>query len=330
MAEETKVELLMTEPIDIVRVTEDIDELTKKNSESNEGEKVNASTSRDEERQIDRSSSITTENPSFDDDRSSALKDETLKERVIDPMKDEENTEEKTVQNVDTSEKKSASETRVEGESNGRVVEDSTEKKDPVDVEYQRMSQEKIEIIKDVDEEEVCLRRGGSSGALSRSDSFSVKEEIEKIERQIKALESKNALERENVEDNARHDSAMTSPRLSIQENRQHFFENIVTNDRSGVKIEFKELPREQKDIHVVRLTDAPMPMAEPGEPVKVIELHISEPIRHRPELLDKVNPIPKPRRQNAFSLKDVSEFRLPKDENTSPEESNDKRGKSF
>lgn len=195
-----------------------------------------------------------------------------------------------------------------------------------VNVEYERMSQENIEIIKDTELEcdEINLRTKGS--ALSRSNSFSVKEEIEKIEKQIQALESKEAASLEM--DDMYHDD-LTNTRLSIQANRRHFFENMVDGPSGPIKLEFKQLPREQTDIHVVKLTDLPMPVAMPREPVKVIELHISEPIRHKPELLDEVNPIPKPRRHSALSLKDESEIRHLKDEKGSSE-NHDKRGKSF
>jgi len=200
-------------------------------------------------------------------------------------------------------------------------AENSTE--DFVNVEYERMSPEKIEIIKDTDlDDEVNLRT--KSSALSRSDSFSVKEEIEKIERQIKALESKEA---SKEMDNAYHDDS-TSTRLSIQTNRRNFFENMVDGPSGPIKLEFKQLPREQTDIHVVRLTDQPLPVTVPRDPVKVIELHISEPIRHKPELLDEVNPIPKPRRHSALSLKDESDRHLKNEDSSS--ENHDKRGKSF
>lgn len=302
--------------------------MTKKNCESNEKEQLNENSLREEEEQTGSPSKIT-ENASSDN----IAKDETCeisKNCAVKNVKEAEISEEKIAQNSDgTSEITSESEAKVEVESSKPIVENSTEKEAAVNVEYERTSQEKIEIIKDVDEEEVCLRRGGSSSTLSRSDSFSVKEEIEKIERQIKALESKNASkECESFNENACHNSALTSPRLSIQANRRHFFEDMVANGQSGVKIEFGELPREQKDIHMVRLTDAPVPTAAPREPVKVIELHISEPIRQRPELLDEVNPIPKPRRHSALSLKDASESSLSRDESESPE-NGDNRKKS-
>lgn len=182
--------------------------------------------------------------------------------------------------------------------------EQSKKEEGDIHVEYCRTSQKNIEIIKDVDQtnslelDDISLRRKSSSSTLSRNDSFSVKDEIEKIEKQIKALETKNASKNCSEEKNIRN---------SIQENRRHFFQNMVEtdNDKDPIKIEFKEFPKEQKDIHVVRLNDSPIPVIAPREPVKVIELHISEPIRRKPEILEDVNPIPKPRRHSALNLND-------------------------
>ncbi|XP_011869588.1 PREDICTED: uncharacterized protein LOC105562983 [Vollenhovia emeryi] len=311
--ETSKLELQITEPIDIARVTEDIGEMKKTCEELNEV----SPRKEKEQTQLD---------PKIEDNIMKNI-EET---ETCDISKEEERkspSEEKTTLNTDETSKKTESETRINEKSN-IIAKDSIEK-DPVDIEYRRASQEKMEIIKDVDQEsdEVCLRKKGSSSTLSRSNSFSVKEEIEKIEKQIKELESKHASkEQENIDD-LYQDDPLTSTRLSIQENRRHFFENMVDGPSGPVKLEFKKLPREQKDIHVVRLTDSPIPLAASRDPVKVIELHISEPIRHKPELLDEVNPIPKPRRHSALSLKDASESRS-KDENKNLNE--DKRGKSF
>lgn len=234
------------------------------------------------------------------------------------------NIEKINAQNVNEISKETEDEVRIEKEVN--KINDSVEKKNPVEVKYSRSSQEKIEIIKDINqepqEEEVELRKKILSGTLSRSNSFSVKQEIEKIEKQIKALESKNvSQEEENINE------PIIDSRLSIQANRKHFFENMVDKP-SDIKIEFKKLPREQKDIDTVRLTDSPIPIVVPREPIKVIELHISEPIKHKPEFLDEVNPIPKPRRHSALSL-NMSENKLARDESKNVEV-NDKRGKSF
>ncbi|EFN81725.1 protein bangles and beads [Harpegnathos saltator] len=320
VAEATNVQLQIVEPIDIARVTENLDELTKKNCEPQEDKPARENALREEEEQTELCPKITV---------STSPDGIADSDDVADDVKEKDDSSgKKIVQSAaDKAPEEVEPETKAEEKTNEPAAEEdlAEQRDDSVDVEYQRTSQEKIEIIKDTSEEEVCLRRGGSSGTLSRSDSFSVKEEIEKIEKQIKALESKNAWkEQEQAED-----EALTSPRLSIQANRRHFFENMVSNgQQSGVKIEFKELPREQKDIHVVRLTDAPQPVAAPREPVKVIELHISEPIRQKPELLNEVNPIPKPRRHSALSLNDVSESRRSNENNGSPQE--DKRGKSF
>lgn len=236
--------------------------------------------------------------------------------------------EERSACNSDETLEKVELEMKVEEKTN-TTIEDPIEK-DPVNIEYARTSQEKLEIIKDVDQEsdEVCLRKKDSSDMLTRSDSFSVKEEIEKIEKQIKALESRNktSKEQETIDNDACHDDQVTNTRLSIQTNRRHFFENMVDSPSGPIKLEFKKLPCEQKDIHIVRLTDPPIPVAAPRDAVKVIELHISEPIRHKPELLDEVNPIPKPRRHSALSLKDIPESRLSKNENKSLGD-NGKRG---
>jgi len=232
--------------------------------------------------------------------------------------------EEKIILNSDDRTEKTESEMRINEKSNKKqsniITKDSIEK-DFMDIEYRITSQEKIEIIKNIDQEsdEVCLRKKGSSSTLSRSDSFSVKEEIEKIERQIRALESKNVSKEQEDIDDICCDDPITSTRLSIQANRRHFFENMVDGPSGPIKLEFKKLPR---------LTDPPIPIAASRDPVKVIELHISEPIRHKPELLDEVNPIPKPRRHSALSLRDTSESRS-QDENKSLKD-NDKRGKSF
>ncbi|KMQ89138.1 cue domain-containing protein 5-like isoform x1 protein [Lasius niger] len=325
-SETIKIELQITEPIDITKTTENIDEITKKSCEE-----LNEKSPEKEEDEI--LSKI--EDTSSDDIAKSTAKDETcevLKDCVPEVNGKKDSSEEGSACNPVRTSEKVELETQVEKKSNKEqsnitITEEDPIEKDPVDIEYSRTSQEKIEIIKDVDQEsdEVCLRKKDSSSTLSRCDSFSVKEEIEKIEKQIKALESKNASkEQEKIDD-----QEVTSARLSIQANRRHFFENMVDSPSGPIKLEFKKLPCEQKDIHVIRLTDPPIPVAAPRDAVKVIELHISEPIRHRPELLDEVNPIPKPRRHSALSLRDASESGLSKNGNESPED-NGKRGGSF
>lgn len=264
-----------------------------------------------------------------DDIAKSSSKDETcevLKDCCVLEVNEKKDLLERSACNSDGTSEKVELETKVEEKSDKEqsniIIEDPIEK-DPVDIEYSRTSHENIEIIKDVDQEcddEVCLRKKDLSSMLLRSDSFSVKEEIEKLEKQIKALENKNASKDQEKIDDACHDDQVTSTRLSIQANRRHFFENMVDSPSGPIKLEFKKLPCEQKDIHVVRLTDPPIPVAAPRDAVKVIELHISEPIRHKPELLNEVNPIPKPRRHSA-SLRNVSDSTLSKNGNKSSED---------
>ncbi|EZA61548.1 hypothetical protein DMN91_004313 [Ooceraea biroi] len=319
----SKTELQIADTIDIVRATENIDEMTKKSCE----EELNEKSSRDEEEQI-KSDPESLEGMSKSDGK--IEKNETCK--ISEDCKPEteecENSPElgSSSYNPDENSEKPGREKQTQEESKeeqSSIAADSIEQ-DSVNVEYERTSQEKLEIIKDIDQDsdEVCLRKKGS---LSRSDSFSVKEEIEKIERQIKALESRQ--EQESIDD-AHDDESAASGRLSIQANRRHFFENMVDGPSGPVKLEFKTLPCEQKDIHVVRLTDPPVPVAARRDPVKVIELHISEPIKRKPELLDEVNPIPKPRRQSALSLRDHTEAKPSSNETQSPG-SNIKRGQS-
>lgn len=317
--------LQITDSIDIDRVAENI------NDKKKTCEELNEISPRKEEEQTELY-------PKIIEDTSS---DNIMKNEMCNISKDyksegkekKDSLEEKIALSSNETLEKTESEAKVNEKSNEEqsniIAKDSIEKEE-VDIEYRRTSQEKIEIIKNVDQESdgVCLRKKGPSSTLSRSDSFSVKEEIEKIERQIKALESKNAsIEQENMDD-MYQDNPITSTRLSIQANRRHFFENMVDGPTGSIKLEFKKLPCEQKDIHVVRLTDPPVPIVTSRDPVKVIELHISEPIRHKPELLDEVNPIPKPRRHSTLSLRDASESRS-KDESKNSK-NDDKRGKSF
>lgn len=165
------------------------------------------------------------------------------------------------------------------------------------------------EIIENSDDEEVILRnKKGETSALSSCESFSVKEEIEKIERQIKMLEGKEMRRRtssvSNEDELLENRLERGGSRRSLQENRRNFFRELTrpVSEDSRVKIEIKELPREQNDIKIVCLTNdsvAPVPVDAPKNAVKIIELHISEPIKQKPEFttdLD-INPIPKPRR---------------------------------
>lgn len=330
----TSIELQITEPISII-AADSVNEMT--------SEKNHDVSSREETKRTSELLAKTTETVRSDNVEKRIVKNEAneVSKKDLEPEIKIENdpSEEKAAHSFDETSEETESETTEEKSNKKKKsdidVEDEDVEKNNVDIEYERTSQEKMEIIKDIEEDfnEVCLRKkdGGSSSALSPGDNFSVKEEIEKIERQIKALESKNADEQEEETVDARDDESTTNARLSIQANRRNFFENMVDGPSGPIKLEFKKLPCEQKDIHVVRLTDPPVPVAAPRDPVKVIELHISEPIRHKPpEILDEVNPIPKPRRHSALSLKDVSESRLSKERSKSPDDIDAKRGKSF
>ncbi|KAI4490211.1 hypothetical protein M0802_010845 [Mischocyttarus mexicanus] len=320
----SKVELEIAESIDISRVTENIDEMTKRNQEL-----------------------IETSNENKKDCVELISKDETIVENVT------EKSEEIVVEPIATLENIKSDDKDVELEENqGSLVEEKEEIKETSDkdttsdeqnltnkeenqvvIEYCRKEEDKMEIIKDIDEInsktelEVSLRRKDSADRLSREETFSVQEEIKKIEKQIQALESKNSSKDTTDDITTDHTS---NTRLSILANRRHFFQNMVDTEeyKDGVKIEFKELPREQKDIHVIKLTDSPVPVEAPKDPVKVIELHISEPIRQRPEILDDVNPIPKPRRHNSLSHNGYEVPVTPR-ERSRNSESFDKRGKS-
>lgn len=279
-AEVPGIELHIIEPIDITSVTENIDEMTR-NSQLNEPASEENQSETAPETVGKLSEAEKKDSPSNETSR-----EEDERDGNVESLKQPESTKE------DTAEQPSSSR------------ESATKEESNVQIEYRRTSQDNVEIIKDVDQvnsEDVQLRRKGSSSTLSRSDSFSVKEEIEKIEKQIKVLEMRNA-SRDSANGEAA-DELCTKTRNSIEANRRHFFQNMVDakSEKDGIKIEFRELPREQKDIHVVRLTDAPV--TAPRESVKVIELHISEPIKQKPEIVDDVNPIPKPRRNSGLSL---------------------------
>ncbi|KZC11751.1 PREDICTED: uncharacterized protein LOC107189930 [Dufourea novaeangliae] len=324
--EAPNIELQIVEPIDIVRVTENIDQMTKKSKDlDNEVDETKGK----------KSAESTT-------DAIPPTEETTVRDTPVQTAGNHAEETEKSCLEVNRGGENTV---KIEQtELRGSTMEDQekpnvTESKEPtkkteedVQVEYRRSSQENVEIIKEVNEvspselDEVCLRRKSSSGSLSRSDSFSVKDEIEKIERQIKALEARDA-SRESTEDT--NDDPHGNTRQSIQANRRHFFQNMVDNDKAdAVKIEFKEFPREQKDIHVVRLNDSPVPVVAPRKPVKVIELHISEPIKQVAEIVDDINPIPKPRRHSALSLNDTrSSSVAPIEQRKSRDES---RGKSF
>ncbi|XP_046838367.1 protein split ends-like isoform X1 [Vespa crabro] len=337
----TNVELQITEPIDISRVTENIDEMTKRSQELVETSDENTESSvqlisKDEtntQNVIEKSERVVEESVALENTKS----DEDAKIRIEQNVESEKNEDSSVEQKQEMDIIQKEEEIKEASDKETVSHENQTNKENDIDIEYCRKEEDKMEIIKDVNEmnskEElnVCLRRKDSADSLSRSDSFSVQEEIKKIERQIQALESKN-LSRDSTDetlDDIAADRA-SNTRLSILANRRHFFQNMVDNEinKDGVKIEFKELPREQKNIHVIKLTDSPVPIEAPKEPVKVIELHISEPIRQRPEILDDVNPIPKPRRHASLSHNSFEVPVAPRERSRNSEFS-DKRGKS-
>lgn len=286
------IELRIVEPSDIARVTENIDQMTKK-SKNFDREQANI-VDTDTDRENKPSEEIATEIASI---KSTEDKENIANSYEMEASK-EKNVIEKERDQLESSTTKEEEETSKKPDNEEDAAKDAAEKNEHVRVEYHRTSHENIEIIKDVD------RDGSlSEDALSRSDSFSVKDEIEKIEKQIKALETRNA-SRDSSEEKDAND-LHENTRQSIQANRRNFFQNMVENenDTSAIKIEFKEFPKEQKDIRVVRLNESPVPTTAHREPVKVIELHISEPIRQKPEILEDVNPIPKPRRHSSLNL---------------------------
>ncbi|XP_017759316.1 PREDICTED: uncharacterized protein LOC108550164 [Eufriesea mexicana] len=322
----SNIELQIVEPSDIVRVTENIDDLTKKSKDIDQ----EVSEIKEKSVALDSDDTRLSEEAIAEDDLTNAV--ETNVDININMPEKEEICNKKESVEIEQIESKMLV---MEDQKNTEKDSEEPVKKNEKDIqiEYRRTSQENIEIIKDVDQvnslsdlDDVCLRRNGSSGTLSRSNSFSVKDEIEKIERQIKALETKNASKDSFEEKNA--NNLQENARHSIQENRRHFFQNMVENENNkAIKIEFKEFPREQKDIHLVRLNDSPVPTIASREPVKVVELHISEPIRRKPEILEDVNPIPKPRRHSALNLND-SQFDVAQNEVRRSLEST--RGQSF
>ncbi|XP_076182816.1 uncharacterized protein LOC143154761 [Ptiloglossa arizonensis] len=318
--EAPNIELQIVEPMDIAKVTENIDEMTKKSQD------LHKETNEVKEKPLE----------SVSDD-TQPLETATVKDSSVETVEcNTEETKSCTKENSAETEHTELKSYTTEDEEKSKSTdskESAEQDEDDVQVEYRRNSQNNIEIIKDVDQvnssselEDVCFRKKSSASSLSRSDSFSVKDEIEKIEKQIKALETKNASRDSSEESNT--DSFNGNTRQSLQANRRHFFQNMVDNenDKGAIKIEFKEFPREQKNIHVVRLNDSPVPVVAPREPVKVIELHISEPIKQKPEIVDDVNPIPKPRRHSALSLNDTRSCVVPTEERKSFEST---RGKS-
>ncbi|KAK2577269.1 hypothetical protein KPH14_003407 [Odynerus spinipes] len=340
----SNMELQITEPIDISRVTENIDEMTKRSQElveaSNESTENNVQLISKEETSTEddtkKSEKIDDEDEVLENTRNVSEDKEITEKQKLEV---EENQELRVTekQEAEVSKNEECQEEEIKEPSDKEAdPENQIEKENDVEIEYCRRErgEDKVEIIKQVDHEisesesEVCLRRKSSSDTLSRADSFSVQEEIQKIEKQIKALESRNS-SRDSTDD-ADIGDRTSNTRMSILANRRHFFQNMVDNDGSkdDVKIEFKELPREQKNIDVIKLTDPPVPVEARKEPVKIIELHISEPIKQKPEILDDVNPIPKPRRHASLSHNGFEMSPTPREKSKAYELS-DKRGKS-
>lgn len=332
-------ELQITEPIDISRVTENIDEMTKRSQELVETSNENTESSVQLISKDETNTQNVIEKSVVEESIAKSTKsEEDAKIRVVQNVESENNQESLVEQKQETDIVQKEEKIKEASDKETASHENQTNKESDIDIEYCRKEEDKVEIIKDVneinskEELDVCLRRKNSADRLSRSDSFSVQEEIKKIERQIQALESKNSSRdsTDQTSDDIAADRTSNNTRLSILANRRHFFQNMVDNEvnKDGVKIEFKELPREQKNIHVIKLTDSPVPVEAPKEPVKVIELHISEPIRQRPEILDDVNPIPKPRRHASLSHNGFEVPIAPR-ERSRNSESSDKRGKS-
>ncbi|XP_046409370.1 putative uncharacterized protein DDB_G0292292 isoform X2 [Neodiprion fabricii] len=304
-------ELEIKESIDIAKVTEDIQEMTKQSQNIDETI-LNSSSIREEADSKVKENDSEIATTEVKKDSNDELEEVRLKEKLPSESPREETDDDKDV--VMKSDENGNRENRIEVETIEikRVVDDN--------IEIIKEVNENSSISADVDLEEVELRKKPSSGGgISRSDSFSVKEQIEQIERQIKELESKhannnNGSNNNNVNNNSisiTDDKKYYEPsetRLSIQANRRSFFKNMVSNEPNGVKIEIKELPREQKDIQIVKLTDPPVPIEAPKEPVKIVELHISEPIKQVPEIVEdvNVNPLPKPRRHSSSQAQSV------------------------
>ncbi|KAG8039486.1 hypothetical protein G9C98_008129 [Cotesia typhae] len=204
-----------------------------------------------------------------------------------------------------------------------------------VKVEIKKQEETRCEIIKDVEiVEDKTLLRKKSKESIGSDSSFSVKDEIEKIERQIKLLEATKAInndekaalrtrtysltDEDNYDTPGRRLIRGSSSRRSLQENRRNFFKeltsrssnnininNNINHSNDRVKVEIKELPRQQNDIKIVHLTDE-VEHHDNGEEtvdnsaVKVIELRISEPLKVKSDFNFEVNPIPKPVRHNS------------------------------
>ncbi|XP_034951810.1 probable WRKY transcription factor protein 1 [Chelonus insularis] len=276
----------------ITKVAENINEMTRKNLELNDDEIKTENVQPLESKDIDIK------------DKNIHSSEDNLPDKSIDKENNKDNKSEEVNENEETE--------KVE------MI--------PVKVELVKEEESIREIVKEAevvdDIDEVTVRKKIPENHSS-NDSFSVKEEIEKIERQIKLLEAKGAMEMKHrcrTYSLTDDDDVIVRPglqrghfsRRSLQEHRRNFFKDLTHNSSDGVRIEIKELPREQKEIKIVRLNDYSITMAHEEkdrlgeqEPVKVIERHISEPIKQKAEFNPELNfnPIPKPRRHSALQL---------------------------
>ncbi|XP_043280282.1 uncharacterized protein [Venturia canescens] len=306
-APEADVSKTEVEIVDIARVTENIDEMTKRSRELDDNVESTCSTRAsngvDDEKAREQSEGANKFSPDEKTEEALRMDDEgetESRKSSTQVVEIEDGKAEETSESVTSPE---------EGRSKScELKDDNEQKKNEVDVgvELRRRSDDRaIETLKEAEvyssTEEFTLTRRKSSGNLSRSSSFSVKDEIEKIERQIKILESTKARDSSDEEVSDNFERAGT--RMSLRETRNNFFRELTENDR--VKVQLKELPREQNDIRIVRIEDPPISTDGPTEPVKIIELHISEPIRQKPAIIvDRdINPIPKPRRHSNLDI---------------------------
>lgn len=281
MSESRILETPVADPLEISRVAEDIEELTKKTQIDDDNDDTSKKSSPSEKNiEISQNLEINIIEEA-ENSKENLPKDCSQIELSSVKLKDNEDTSKNLQDEI------MSSETKIESQ--------LSQNEEAVEVELRKKSEDSLEIIKEVIPQDNLIKKK-KSPTLSRSNSFCVKEQIEKIEKKLNDLEL-----RRKSEDST--DQYKNYGRCSIEENRRHFFQDLVNDSTTGgVKVELKELPREQTDCHVIRLTDPPISVEASQDPVKIIELHIHEPIRQKPEILSD-NPIPKPRRNSALSL---------------------------
>ncbi|XP_043669427.1 CUE domain-containing protein 5-like isoform X2 [Vespula pensylvanica] len=235
----TNVELQITEPIDISRVTENIDEMTKRSQELVETSNENTESSVQLISKDETNTQNVIEKSVVEESIAESTKNEQdAKIRVV-QIESEKNQESLVEQKQETDIVQKEEKIKEASDKETASHENQTNKESDIDIEYCRKEEDKVEIIKDVneinskEELDVCLRRKDSADRLSRSDSFSVQEEIKKIERQIQALESKNSSRdsTDQTSDDIAADRTSNNTRLSILANRRHFFQNMVDNE---------------------------------------------------------------------------------------------------